>query len=57
MKDTDQDTPGIQEALKSLGDAEVFIALDLKSGDWQIRMHENAKKYTTFTMYTKRRYI
>ena len=42
--------PRIQEALESLVGAGHFSCLDLKSGFWQIKMSEDLKQYTAFTV-------
>ena len=42
--------PRFQEALESLVGAGQFSCLDLKSGFWQIKMDEQSKQYTTFTV-------
>lgn len=45
-EDTASPMPQIQDALKDLGDAEVFSTLDPRSGHWQVRMEKRAMKYT-----------
>ena len=40
----------IQEALESLVGVGHFLCLDLKLGFWQIKMEEESKQYTTFTV-------
>ncbi|CAB0041770.1 unnamed protein product [Trichogramma brassicae] len=55
-RDQTQQIPRISDALKDLGDAQVFTTLDLKSGYWQIPMDEEAKPYTAFTTPTGRTY-
>ena len=42
--------PRIQEALESLVGTGHFSCLDLKSRFWQIKMEEESKQYTTFTI-------
>ena len=49
MKDS-YPLPRIQEALESLVGAGHFSCLDLKSGFWQIKMDEQLKQYTAFTV-------
>ena len=42
--------PHIDEALDCLGGAIIFTSLDLKSGYWQVEMHEESKALTAFTV-------
>lgn len=42
--------PRIAEILDAVGGASVFTTMDLKSGFWQIPMHEEHKAYTAFTI-------
>ena len=48
--DTSQELPHIQDTLKDLGNARVFSTIDLRNGYWQVRMEEQSKKYTAFTL-------
>ena len=50
MKKDSYPLPSIQEVLESLVGSGHFSCLDLKSGFWQIRMEEELKQYTTFTI-------
>ena len=50
MKKDSYPLPRIQEALESLVGAGHFCCLDLISGFWQIKMEEESKQYTTFTI-------
>ena len=43
--------PVIDDMLTVLGKAEFFTTLDLKSGYWQIPIHENDKEKTVFTCH------
>ena len=43
--------PSINEALTSLKDAKIFSSIDLKSGFYQINMHENSKEFTAFATH------
>ena len=43
--------PSINEALSSLRNAKIFSSIDLKSGFFQIDMHENSKEYTAFATH------
>ena len=42
--------PRIDEALDCLGRAIFFASLDLKSGYWQVKMDEESKPLTAFTV-------
>lgn len=42
--------PRIQDSLEELGNARIFLTLDLLQGYWQILMHEDARKYTAFSI-------
>ena len=42
--------PCIDETLDCLGEAIIFISLDLKSGYWQVEMDEESKALTAFTV-------
>ena len=50
MKKDSYPLPQIQEALESLEGAEHVLCLDLKLGFWQIKMEEESKQYTAFTV-------
>ena len=41
--------PRLDETLDCLNGAELFSALDLKSGYWQVELHEESKPLTAFT--------
>ena len=41
--------PHIDETLDCLGGAIIFMSLDLKSGYWQVKMHEESKPLTACT--------
>ena len=43
-------SPCIDETLDCLGGATIFISLDLKSGYWQVKMEEDSKPLTAFTV-------
>ena len=40
--------PTIDDILHTLDDAQVFSKLDASSGYWQLRLHEDSSKLTTF---------
>ena len=40
----------IDDTMDSLARAKYFSSLDLKSGYWQVKMDEELKKYTAFTV-------
>ena len=42
--------PHIDETLDCLGGAIIFTSLDLKSGYWQVKMDEESKPLTAFTV-------
>ena len=42
--------PCINETLDCLGGAIIFTSLDLKSGYWQVKMDEESKPVTAFTV-------
>ena len=50
MKKDSYPLPRIQEALESLVGTGHFSCLDLKYGFWQIKMDEQSKQYTAFTV-------
>ena len=43
--------PLIGDILASLGSAKYFSKLDLKSGDWQVKLHEDNKQKSAFTCH------
>ena len=45
-----QTLPRIEESLDSLCGAVIFTSLDLKSGYWQVELHEDSIPYTAFTV-------
>ena len=47
--DAAQPLPVIQETLKEIGQAKVYSTIDLKSGNCQIPLHPNSRKYTAFS--------
>ena len=49
IKDT-YSLPRTAETLDCLGGAVIFASLDLKSDYWQVKMDEESKPLTTFTM-------
>ena len=49
IKDT-YSLPCIDETLDCLGGAIIFTSLDLKSGYWQVKMEEESKPLTAFTV-------
>ena len=42
--------PGIDETVGCLGGATIFTSLNLKSGYWQVKMEEESKPLTAFTV-------
>ena len=42
--------PRMQETMESMVGAQHFSCMDLKSGFWQIKMDEESRQYTTFTV-------
>ena len=42
--------PRIEESLDCLNGASIFISLDLKSGYWQVELHDESIPLTTFTV-------
>lgn len=42
--------PHVSDTLKDLGEAKYFTTLDLKSGYWQVPMHNNSKQFTAFSV-------
>ena len=42
--------PHIDETLDCFGGATIFTSLDLKSGYWQVKMEEDSKPLTAFTV-------
>ena len=42
--------PRLQESMDALVGARVFSSVDLKSGFWQVKMAENSRQYTAFTV-------
>ena len=42
--------PHTNETIESLVGAQIFSCMDLKSGFWQVKMAEESKQYTAFTM-------
>ena len=45
-----QTLPRIEDSLDSLDGAMIFSSLDLKSGYWQVELHEESIPYTAFTV-------
>ena len=43
--------PNIGDALDTLSGSRYFCTLDMASGYWQIKMHEDSKKYTAFSTH------
>ena len=42
--------PHMQETMESMVGAQHFSCMDLKSGFWQVKMAEESRQYTTFTV-------
>ena len=42
--------PRMPEIMETMVGARMFSCMDLKSGFWQVKMAEESRQYTTFTM-------
>ena len=54
--DAAQPLPVIHETLKEIGQAKVFLTIDLNSGCWQIPLHTDSRKYTAFSTLDRGQY-